>query len=108
MSTIIEDYTPMSVGDTGVPFSPVFVHKDGTPVDLTNTTISMKIINDLGTVKTCSGTWTIDDATNGKAHYDWQSNDVNMDGDWQIYVVITNSLGPIHADTKPLTILQVP
>jgi len=110
----IDDYSPMTVGDTGKPFAPGFVQKqpDGTlgPFDLTGLTITMKMQGEDGTVKTCDPTkWTIDDAPNGKAHYQWQAADVNAAGMWNLYIVCTNAGGqPVHADMKLLQIKAAP
>lgn len=109
MSTItIDDFSPISTGDVLVPFSPQFQHKDGTPFNLTGATFAMKMQNEQGTVKTCSGPWTIDDAQNGKAHYQWQAADVNTAGIWTLYVTITIGGQPVHADQKTLEVLQSP
>ena len=106
----IEDYSPIYAGDTQVPFAPTFTHADGTPFDLTNLTISMKMQGEDASVKTCDPTkWTIDDAPNGKAHYQWQSADVNQAGMWNLYIVCTNAGGlPVHADMKLLQIKPAP
>lgn len=108
MSLIVDDYSPISVGDTLIPYSPTFQHKDGSPVDLTGATFALKMQDEGGNVKTCSGTWTIDDAPNGVAHYAWQSADVNSAGIWTMYVTITIGGKPVHADVKTLEIKAVP
>jgi hypothetical protein len=106
----IDDYSPVYCGDLGSPFAIQFLHKDGTPVNLAYATISMKMENQDSplTVKTCSGTWTIDDAINGKAHYQWQTADVSTVGMWMLYVKITIGGLPVTADPKILEILPVP
>lgn len=122
MTSVIEDENPVYVGDTASIFAPVFLHRDKTPEDLSGCTITMKLemyADDyesgvaVGTVKTCSGTWTIDDATNGKAHYQYQSGDVDTPGVWNRWITITNADNkPKHADDgqgnpKRLTIKPV-
>jgi hypothetical protein len=98
----------MYMGDTEVPFAPAFVHADGTPVVLTGATLSMKMQNiNSGVVQTCSGTWTIDDAAGGLAHYQWQAGDVATVGIWMLYITITIGGLPVHADTKTLVILPI-
>jgi hypothetical protein len=109
MSTlIIDDYSPIYVGDTGNPYAPTFRHKEDSPVDLTGATLALKMQDEGGNVKTCAGTWTIDDAQNGVAHYAWQSADVNSAGIWQLFVTITIGGKPVHADVKTLEIKAVP
>lgn len=112
-----DDYSPIYQGDQGTPFAPQFLHADGSPVSLSGATITMKmqltdaigpIVDVVGTVITCAGTWTIDDATNGKAHYQYQSADVASPGVWNLYITITISGVPVHADTKQLVILPAP
>jgi len=107
VATIQEDYTPVFVGNTGTLFAPVFRHRDNTPVDLTGCTLSMKMelyqsIDsgiDVGTIKTCSGPWTITDAANGGAYYRYQTADVNTAGVWNLWIKITDAFGrPVHAD----------
>ena len=116
MATIVaDDFSPIYTGDTQVPFAPVFVHKvDNSPFNLTGAAITMKMQNvplppnEASTVQVCSGTWTIDNATTGQAHYTWQSADVSTPGTWLLYVTITIGGLPVHADTKTLVILPAP
>jgi hypothetical protein len=109
MTTILEDYTPIFTGDTGAKFAPSFQHLDGSPVSLVGMTISMKMQDQDGNLKTCSGTWTVDDAANGLAHYQYQTADVNQAGIWTLYIVLTNGSGqPVHAMTKLLEIKTAP
>lgn len=102
-----DDFSPIRVGDTGAPFAPQFLYGDGTPVNLSGATISM-IMFDGYTAKAGAGSWTIDDAVNGKAHYTYDAADVNKDADWQLYITITVGGKPVHADMKKLLILPVP
>lgn len=110
MSTITEDFSPITQGDTLVPFAPTFQHKDGSAVNLTGATITMKMVDTSGlnAPKTCSGTWTIDNATAGQAHYGWQSADVNTPGIWELSITITVSGQFVHGDAKLLEILAAP
>ena len=106
---VADDFSPVYVGDTGVNFAPVFAHKvDGSAVNLSGATITMKMQNEVGTVKTCSGTWTIDNASGGQAHYQWQAADVNTAGDWTLYITITIAGAPVHGDQKVIEILAAP
>jgi len=114
-----DDYSPVYVGDTQARFAPQFLHKDNTPVNLAGCTITMtmELYSNIastvavGTSKACSGAWVIDDAANGKAHYQFQSADVNVSGVWNLWLVVTDSnSNPIHADDgnsnpKRITIL---
>lgn len=117
--SVVEDFSPIYVGDTQAIFAPQFTHKDGSTMDLTSSTISMtmELFSNIastvavGTTKTCSGTWTIDNAATGQAHYQFQTADVNASGVWNLWVVVTDSGGhPVHADDgngnpKRITIL---
>lgn len=106
--TVIEDYSPIKVGDTGAIFAPVFQRKDGSYVNLTGATISAKAVMG-ATVKTWNtASWVIDNAVGGLAHYPYQAADVNTAGAWMIYTVVTIGGLPIHADTKILEIDTAP
>src|SRR6266702_6686559 len=114
MTVVYEDYRPIDVGDTGKPFAPLFQMIDPTsgqlvPFPLTGVTISMKMKEqESGVLKVCSGPWTIDDALGGKAHYAWQSTDVDTAGIWLIQVACTNGAGQVvHADVKVLSIQAI-
>ncbi len=111
-----EDYSPIFAGDTSNPFAPQFQTTDENgntiPQPLTGMTISMKMggpngeAGPDGVTITCGDYWTVDDAANGLAHYQWQTSDVSTPGDWTLYVTLTDSNGrPVHADTKVLRIL---
>lgn len=110
MSTIQEDFSPIYQSDTGAAFAPQFLHADGTPVNLTGATISMKMQSQdtPATVITCTGTWTIDDAVNGKAHYAYAPTDVATVGMWILFVVVTIGGKPAHADSRLLEIKPAP
>lgn len=104
-----DNYGPITVGDTLYPFSPQFVTYDssGTPValPLSGLTISMKMKNEVGTVKTCANAWVIDNATAGQAHYPWNAADVDTAGIWTLAIALTNGSGQVaHAITKVLEI----
>ncbi len=111
---ITEDYSPVYTGDTGKPFAPIFQEIDPTSgqpvaVNLTGLTLSMKMKEqETGVLKVCSGPWTIDDALGGKAHYNWQANDVNTSGTWLLQVACTDGSGNVrHADVKVLEIKAI-
>jgi len=111
--TVVEDYSPIRVGDTGAKISPVFVHKDGTPQPLDGVIITMKLIGlNTGIVKTCSnagaGAWILDDIPNGKAHRQWQASDVDTADTWRISITLMIDGGPLHADERVIEILNAP
>ena len=110
IAIIQDDFSPMYVGDTQKPFAPVFAQNDKSPFNLAGASFSMKMQEIyLGLIKVCDPTqWTIDDAANGKAHYQWQASDVNTPGNWQLYTTITIAGSPVHGDVKELIILPVP
>lgn len=106
-----DDFSPIYVGDTGAPFNPIFVHGDGSLVDLTGATITMKMVlqNNPASIQVCSGTWTIaTPATSGQASYAYSAADVATTGIWELYITITINSKPIHADYKLLEILYAP
>lgn len=108
MTTIVDDYSPIAVGDVGATFAPVFQHKDGSTVSLAGATLSLRMQDQYGDTKTGTGTWTIDDAVNGLAHYNYSSADVNQAGTWTLYTTITIAGLPLHGDPKLLVIYNVP
>ena|SRR5580765_877627 len=100
MATITaDDYSPIAQGDVGAPFSIQFLHKnDGTPVNLTGATITMKMQEAEGALKICTGSWVIDSAINGQAHYNYSAADVSTVGNWSLYITITIGGASVHAD----------
>lgn len=100
-----EDYSPIYVGDTGAVYSAVFVDAINDAIPLVGATLSTRMTNQYGTSKTWGGSWTIDDATNGLAHYNYQSGDVDTAGTWTVQTTITIGGKPQHTDTKQLVIL---
>jgi hypothetical protein len=104
----VDDFSPISVGDTGAPCAPVFLHKgDNSPVSLVGATISMIMVS-ATIVRVCIGDWIIDDETLGRAHYLYTNADVSTSGTWTLYIVITIAGEPVHADVKTLQILSIP
>lgn len=104
----IDDFSPITVGDTDSPFIVQFLNKyTNKPVPLSGAAISMRMQNadNPEQVKDCTDSaWTIDDETNGIAHYDFQDSDVNEDGTWNMSMKITRNGKPVHADVKQLVI----
>jgi hypothetical protein len=121
MTEIVEDYSPIWQNDTQAYYAPKFVHKDKSPFDLTNCTVTLKmeLVIDIqstvpvGTIKTCAGNFAVGDAINGQAFRRFQAADVNCSGVWALWTMITDVSGnPVHADDgngqmKRLTILPV-
>lgn len=108
MTIIADDFSPIYCGDTGAPFDPVFLRKDGSAEDLTGATITMIMEDAEGNSKTAAGTWTITNAANGQASYSYASTDVNTAGNWTLYITITVGGKPLTADTKNLEIKVKP
>lgn len=108
MAVVVDDFSPIYKNDTGAPFAPQFVYGDNTPVNLTGATIATVFKASDGTAKNGQGTWTIDDAANGKAHYVYHANDVTTPDEWELYITITIGGKPVHADKKTLVILDTP
>jgi hypothetical protein len=105
---VIEDYSPIYAGDTASPLVAQFSYKDGSAVNLTGATISMKMEDSAGNEKAASGTWTIDDVTGGNAHYNYANADVNEVGMWTLFITITIGGKPEHADERLLEIKHAP
>jgi hypothetical protein len=102
-----DDYSPIYQNDTGAMFNPQFVRANGSYVNLTDATITMRMvnINDASDVHVAAGTWTIDsDPTTGKASYAYDASDVAVVGIRKLFISITVGGKPIHADVKLLEI----
>lgn len=115
MSIILADsFSPISAGDTGALFNPQFKYDNGDPIDLTGATISMIMQDDEGNpAKNASGVFTKTDAINGLTSYAYADSDVAVSGIWTLYIKITISGHPVHADDgrgfmKKLEIKPVP
>ncbi len=110
MTIIYEDYSPVYTGDTLRPFAPVFQDVDPltgklSPVDLTGMTLSLRMVSSTGPARNGTGTWTIDNAQQGMAHYTYSAADVSTAGLWTVQTALTNGLGEVvHTDTKLLEI----
>lgn len=121
-----DDYSPVYQGDVGAPFAPQFLHLDKSPLNITGATLSMKMelvepiapiggvsTGVAGAIKTCAGTFTIDDAANGKWHYQYQAGDLDTPGIWNMHPKATIGGNPITGDdgqghAKQLVILPAP
>jgi hypothetical protein len=102
---VADDYSPMYTGDVLVPLAVQFSHTDGSAIDLTGATLALVMESSAGVRQLGSGTWTIDNAAAGQAHYAWSSADVATAGTWTIQVSITIGGQTEHCDPKLLTIL---
>lgn len=111
MTTVIEDFSPIYVGDTLAPFAPTFQKKVNgvlAPLDLTGATFATRMQNQYGVIKTWNpANWVIDDAVGGRAHYAYQSTDVDTAGTWTVQVEVIIGGKPEHADEKTLVILPI-
>ena len=96
----IDDYSPITKGDTGNAFSVTVLHKNGFLSILgADISMTMQNVEDPNDIKTCSGTWTIDPLDNGKASYTYQDGDVDTPGSWYMRVKMVLSNGKtIHPD----------
>lgn len=98
------DFSPIYVGDVGIPYAPQFLHRDGSVVDLSNATLSIVYVSSTGTRKNGAGVWSIDNASQGLAHYTYDPADVNTAGTWTFQVEVTVNGKPVHTDTDILQI----
>lgn len=106
MATIVDDFSPIFVGDTGAPFAPVFLYPNtDLPFNLTGYSISMHMVCGATNIH-CTGTWTIDNAAQGLAHYQFTSTDVQTPGVWNMYIILTIGGLPMHCSKKTIEILQ--
>jgi hypothetical protein len=105
MAIPVDDFSPIRVGNTGATFAPQFLHKDGKPQPLDSVTITMKMKNrGTGTIRDATGTWVIDDAAEGLAHYAYSADDVAVAGLFDLLITLTKNGKPEDADTKTLRI----
>jgi hypothetical protein len=100
-----DDYSPLYTGDQLVPLTVQFSNKDGTAINLTGATLTLVMESSTGTRQIGTGTWTIDNASAGQAHYAWSSADVAQAGTWTIQVSLTIGNQVQHCDPKLLTIV---
>ncbi|MGH2505930.1 MAG: hypothetical protein ACRDHZ_00695, partial [Ktedonobacteraceae bacterium] len=100
----IDDYSPMTVGDTLIPLSVQTSFRDGSPIPLVGATLSLVMVSGTGVRQVGTGVWTIDNAAAGQAHYAWSAADVATAGTWSIQVEYTIGGQPEHLDTKLLII----
>lgn len=113
--TLVADDFSITQGDTLIPFTPQFgqyVNGALQAFNLTGLTISLKMqnTNDPSIVHVGAGTWTIDNASAGQAHYTYDATDVAIPGMWTLFVKLTNSStgASVHAFTKTLPIDAAP
>lgn len=113
--SLVADNFNITQGDTLVPFTPQFAqYVSGVlqAYDLTGLTISLKMqnTNDPSIVHDGAGTWTVDNATAGQAHYTYDATDVATAGVWTMFIKLTNSTSGafVHAFQKTLQIDAAP
>lgn len=95
----IDDYSPITQHDTGNRFIVQVLHANGYE-DLTGATISMVMrnVDDPENLKTCNGPWSIDSTNPYKASYQYQPEDVDEPGEWEMWVKVVQNGEPIHPD----------
>src|SRR5712691_2324545 len=104
-----DDFSPVYLNGIGAKFVPTFRHKDGTPVDLTGATLSLKMVNISDqSIKNGSGSWTIDNAPLGQTHYTYGAGDLNEIGEFQLWAIATVGGIPNPADPKILVVDWMP
>jgi hypothetical protein len=107
-SVIIEDYSPIVVGDTGAAFHATVV-QGGQPVTTGGITFATKFVKTDGTKsKNAVGAWTAEDAPTGRWRFDPDALDINESGEWTMWVTVTIGGKPIHARPKFLQIDPTP
>lgn len=115
LALVADNYSPVTEGDTLIPFTPQFgqyVNGVLQAYDLTGLTITMKMqnANDTSIVQNQAGTWTIDNAAQGQAHYTYGAADVATPGIWTLFIKLTNSVSGafVHTFVKTLEIEAAP
>lgn len=113
LAIVPDDFSPITVGDTLNPLSLQFWTRDtngnAIALNLSGLTISMKMQEKEGAIKTCANAWIIDNAASGLAHYPYASSDTDTVGTWTLYIALTNGLGQTaHTVTKILQINAAP
>lgn len=100
-------YSPMYVGNLSPALNVLLLDDSGNSLisGLTAGAISMVMFNSQGVQKACSGTWTIDNASIGAAHYQWVATDTNTAGRWYLRITIQQANGPQTLDAGVLDIL---
>lgn len=103
-----DDFSPITLGDTGNPLRATFADTFTGAYNLADATFALSLV-DLNTSEenaiTGTGSWTIVDATRGIAQYAWNSADVATPGIYQVKVVVTFAGGPVTFKGKtPLEI----
>lgn len=86
--------SPRYQGFTNPPYTFVFQDDSGVPVNLNgvdptrNFSLQLQNINNSTNVIIGNGTWTIIDATNGKAKYQWSAGDLSTIGTFRLYASV--------------------
>jgi len=79
-----------------------------------NIAMHMQDINNNNTLYTCTGTWSITDATGGKADFTpsaadlLSTNPLGKPGMYKVYPVVTLSTGPVGMDSQLLSVIAQP
>jgi hypothetical protein len=93
------------VNDTEVALAATLIRPDGTPIDLTDLTVTFKMVGRDGTVKVAetADNVTVTDAAAGEVQYTFQPADVDTAGTYHAYFIAIDGGGnrdtfPVHED----------
>jgi hypothetical protein len=110
-------WSPASIGD-GRPSHHTFTTDSGifalTGVANNAIALHMEDINNNYVLYICTGTWSITDATNGKADFTPSAQDLlstnpfGKAGLYKVYPVVTLSTGPVAMDNQIIQIVAMP
>ena len=85
---------PLHVNDTATPIGFALVRKVGgieQPINLTGCTVVFRMVRDDGVVKIAAGAAVVDGiATDGNVFYEWTALDVDEEGTYYAYFIVTN------------------
>lgn len=89
------------VGRIGETINLTLTNPDGTPVNLTSSTVTLSMYQSGTNLLIWSHTATVDDATNGLAHYTSVSGDFSTAGTYYMIVNVTYVSGAVNLITGP-------
>lgn len=80
----------LTVGDTGRDLTATLTGADGTPQDLTDTTVRFKMgENKVGGAQVVDAVAIVLDALAGRVRYQWAANDVDTPGEYRGQFIVT-------------------
>ena len=101
--------SPMYVGDTSPNLQITVTDDTGAAINLTGATITMKLQLTTSTTATSGiGSWTIDNAALGKAHYVWNVADTANAGEYYLWINLAFSGSNQHLDPLDIIFLANP